>query len=359
MTDRDETLSDLGELRVIDEIVMPLARLYDGETDVGDDCAYFKVEDGLVAITTDVGPRPLLSSLPGYYEDQEAAGWLSVVACTSDIATAAAKPLFIANCIDAPPSLAVKSFEAFLRGYFKAGHEFGFRNGGGDVRHGPNLSIRVFAAGISVGGTKIRRSGGCPGDMLAVIGPTGQMMSQYLYCREQLKRDRGFHLDEARLSILRYPRPQIRQMMQLAEACALKGSSDTSDGLLGAIDNIMRASECGAVLRLSDEMLPKYVVEASDLTGVNPWNIAFCWGDWAVVVVVAADLRSAFLDRCAECGIQSVILGELHGSSGDLSVEYSGRTFRGNVLRNENFRSYGYNAGLDGHLHYMLSTPIF
>ena len=130
------TLGELGELRLIEEVILPVARQHDVNTLAGDDCAYL-MANGLLAVTADVGPKPLLHALPGYENDHEAAGWMAVVATASDVATAGAEPLFLTNCIDASPDLTVGEFRQFIGGYFAACTAFGFRNGGGDVRHGP------------------------------------------------------------------------------------------------------------------------------------------------------------------------------------------------------------------------------
>ena len=126
-----------------------------------------------------VRPR-YCSKLTSIKNDLEAAGWLAVVASASDIATTGAKPLCMANCIDAPPSMLVDDLVSYLRGYFRACSEFGFRNGGGDLRHGPKLAARVFAVGSCREGCRVGRTGICENDRIIVVGPTGEFMAAYL-----------------------------------------------------------------------------------------------------------------------------------------------------------------------------------
>jgi thiamine-monophosphate kinase len=97
------TLADLGELRLIEEVLLPLARKSDPTTEVGNDCSFLSIDAGILAVTADVGPKPLLRSLGGYENDWLASGWLSVVTTASDIATAGASPVLLTNCVDAPP----------------------------------------------------------------------------------------------------------------------------------------------------------------------------------------------------------------------------------------------------------------
>ena len=361
MASKSLTLADLGELRLVDEVILPLAREYDVKTAVGDDCAYIAADGRILAVTADVGPKPLHQSLPGYEHDLEAAGWLAVVATASDLATAGAKPLFLTNCIDAPLELAVADFTLFLRGYFKACAEFGFRNGGGDVRQGPTLAIRVFGAGICDHDCKVGRGGATPGDQLVVIGPHGQFMATYLLAA---KADRSTivngRLNVDAESILRFPRPQLRAMEALASHNLLAAASDTSDGLMGAIDNLARSSSCGFKLNLDDALLPPAVIAASAACAVNPWNIFFTWGDWSVAAAVHPDQVELFEQVCSANNVSSTPLGRATAQPGRLTAQVNdGSLMSVTPVRNENFVSHGFNAGIDGHLDYMLSTQLF
>jgi thiamine-monophosphate kinase len=355
------TLAHLGELRLIEEIILPLARKCDVRTVAGDDCAYLPTNGMTLAVTADVGPKPLLLSLPGYENDLEAAGWLAVVATASDVATAGARPFFLTNCIDAPPDLPVADFETYLRGYFNACAEFGFFNGGGDVRHGPVLSIRVFGAGKCEHPYKIGRRGARLGDKLVLIGPPGVFMATYLLAA---KGHRGA-VSDGRLtpeaaSILRYPRPQLREIAELAKHGVFSAASDTSDGLIGAIDNLSRGSNCSFQLVLNDELLPESVSTAASEQEINPWNIFVAWGDWSVVATVPDEKFTLFTSLCADHRISWMPLGMASGKEKKITARLNeGPEQDVTVLRNENFVSRGFNAGLKGHLDYMLTTPLF
>src|SRR4051812_35802224 len=99
---REITLADLGEFRILAEVILPLARRADGVTEAGDDCAFVEAGGATLAVTADVGPRPLIRSLTAHCDDWEASGWMAVLATASDIASAGARPLLLTNCVDAP-----------------------------------------------------------------------------------------------------------------------------------------------------------------------------------------------------------------------------------------------------------------
>ena len=360
-TSKKVTLGDLGEFRVLREVVLPLARSADGLTRAGDDCAFVAAGGDTLAVTADVGPRPIIRSLAAHRDDWEASGWLAVVATASDVASAGARPLLLANCVDAPADLEVDVLARFMRGYFSAMTEFGFRNGGGDLRQGPVLAARVFGVGVLDGARRIGRNGARSGDRLVVVGPAGSFMAHYLLASEREMRlgVADAAPAEAAPDALRFPRPQLRAMRLLAERDLVRAASDTSDGLLGAIDNIASASGCGFTLELDDALLSQEVKDAAALTTVaSPWNLFFAWGDWSVAAVVDGTRVEDFERCCREKEIDWRPLGWVVPEVGELTATLGGRRLNVTPVRNENFLGRGFNAGLEGHLGYVLNTPI-
>lgn len=362
MTFGSLTLGECGELRLIEEVVLPIAREFDMETPVGDDCAIVPVNGSRLAVTADYGPTPLLWKLVGYEKDLEAAGWLAVVVSASDVAAAGARPLCMTNCVEAPAHMAVDELVEYIRGYFRACAEFGFRNGGGDLRCGRDLAIRVAAVGICRHGVDIGRGGAKAGDELMVVGPSGRFMGTYLLAARRWTRRRGpvVELTKRTEEILRFPRPQLDEMATLAEAGVVVAASDTSDGLLGAVDNLARASGCGFELVLSEEMLPEVVKEAAVVSSVEPWNVFFAWGDWAVAVVVRATDTDAFRAVCSEKQIQWTALGRATtGEEGVVARLDGGTSMKMEIVRNENFVAKGFSGDVDAHLEYLLTSRLF
>ena len=355
------TLQDVGELHLIENVVALIARRYDKQTEIGNDCAYIPVSECFLAVTADVGPKPLLHRLKKYNNDMEARGWLAVVASASDIATAGAHPLFLTNCIDAPPDLLVNDLEQLLEGYFRACSEFGFKNGGGDLRQGPELAMRVFATGTCPHPYKIGRDKAVVGNVLYVIGPAGQFMANYLIAESIL--ENNAELPQAIEDILRFPRPQLKAMEILARYGLIVAASDTSDGLLGAINNIAKKSQCNFHLTLSEKMLTPEVKQAAEVKNIDPWNLFFAWGDWSVAVAVCSEDKSKFEQVCHDNGIiyeQLGIVTEHKEEKEKKTATIDDGPLRGlTILRNENFTKQGFNAGLGNHLAHLLETPLF
>jgi thiamine-monophosphate kinase len=354
------TLAEIGELRLLEEVVLPMARAFDQSTLAGDDCAFIPVGEHMLAATGDVGPRPVIQNLAAHREDWEAAGWLAVVATASDVASAAAKPLFLTNCIDAPPDLRVEALTSFMQGYFRALTSFGFRNGGGDLRHGPNLLARVFGVGLVEHGKRIGRSGAAAGDHLVAIGPAGSFMANFLLAMKAEETTSRTLTPEDSPESLRFPRPQLEAMQILARHGLIVAASDTSDGLIGAMDNIARSSHCGFHLQLDEAHLAPEIWAAAEQYGANsPWNIFFAWGDWSIAAVIPAGRLDEFEAVCQSHRFESRVLGEATvGDSLTAQTQGTDTQFEVTTIRNENFLLYGFNAGLSGHLDYILRTPL-
>jgi thiamine-monophosphate kinase len=361
MNHDEPTLEDWGEFRLIEEIIEPMVRMWDKQTAAGNDCVYFPVSECNLVETIDAGPKPLLNSLRGYENDLFALGWLAVVANASDIATTGAQPLSMANSIDVPSNLSVYAFKQLMSGYIQACSEFGFRNGGGNIRQRHELAMHVCATGISFNPYRIGRDGATNGNIIYVIGPAGRFMSNYLIAESILLHNSVLPKDIE--NILRFPRPQLKAMKILVECGLVVAASDSSDGLLGALDNIAIKSCCSFNLALSQEMLIPEIQQAAKLRNLNPWNIFFAFGDWSVAIVIRSEDKEALEQACRENDINYTQLGviiECKENRGKKSITIDdGYVKELAILRSENFTKMGFNAKLSNHLDYILKTPLF
>lgn len=248
-----------------------------------------------------------------------------------------------------------------MKGYFRALTSFGFRNGGGDLRHGPNLLARVFGVGLVEHGRRIGRSGATPGDHLVVIGPAGAFMANFLLAMKAEETSSLALRPEDSPQLMRFPEPQLEAMQVLAGLDLISAAADTSDGLIGAVDNIARASKCGFHLTLDEAHLAPEVHAAAKQCEVDsPWNIFFAWGDWSIAAIVPAGRLDTFKDVCKVRGFEWRSIGEAKLGSG-LTAHRKGVEEQLDlaIIRNENFASRGFNAGIIGHLDYILRTPLW
>ena len=205
---------------------------------VGDDCALLAPAPGMqLAVSSDmlVEGRHFF---PGV--DPEALGHKALAVNLSDLAACGARPLAFTLAL-ALPRVDEPWLAAFARGLLRLADEHGCELMGGDTTQGPlNICITVF--GEVPPGQALLRSGAQPGDDLYVSGTLGdaRLALEALLGHVQLPAET---LARARARLERpTPRVALGQALRGVASSAL----DVSDGLLGDLGHILRASGVGA-----------------------------------------------------------------------------------------------------------------
>jgi thiamine-monophosphate kinase len=351
----DETLADMGEFRILRDIVHPVLKDVSIPQGLGDDCGCSAIGDtGFdLVVTTDATPRPLLSCLG--HNAYHTWGWYSVVINLSDLAAAGASPTLFVSCIDAPGSMLSREFEDFFRGVAGACKAYGVANAGGNIRSAPCFSASGTAIGIVRSGRQIRRVGCEPEDVLVCIGTCGMFSSTYLKAKSL-----GMaHLSENELACLSRPIARTREMSILSDRQLITAASDNSDGVLGALWNIAEASQCAIRLGMSDEHLPAIVCASAKEYGYDPWNLMFCWGDWQVVAAVRAGALTEFYETARREGIAYFPLGVAARGEPGVFAAGNGSQRKLVILRNESFSPSSFSNDAEGQFRRMLTTPVF
>ena len=228
----------MGEFDLIDRYFKRPVRQAD--VGIGDDCAIWTPRAGhQLAISTDmlVEGRHFLSTV-----DPERLGHKALAVNLSDLAACGATPqVFLLSL--ALPRLEESWLEGFSRGLFALADAQRIELIGGDTTQGP-LNISITVMGDVPMGQAILRSGALAGDDLYVSGHLGD-------ARLALEAFRGhvglpqLVFESARLR-METPSPRValgQSLRGLATAMA-----DISDGLLGDLGHILRASQVGAVI---------------------------------------------------------------------------------------------------------------
>lgn len=207
---------------------------------VGDDCALLQPSPGMqLAISTDmlVEGRHFLSTV-----DPVRLGHKALAVNLSDLAACGAKPMAFTLSLSLP-SVDEAWLEGFSRGMFALADEHGCELVGGDTTRGPlNISITVF--GEVPPGAALLRSGAKAGDDLWVSGTLGDARLALEVFRGTLALSaEAFAIARARMETPS-PRVALGQALQGVASAA----ADVSDGLLGDLSHILRASGVGALV---------------------------------------------------------------------------------------------------------------
>ncbi len=205
---------------------------------VGDDCALLDIPAGeTLAVSTDmlIEGRHFLPTV-----DPDALGHKALAVNLSDLAAMGALPLAFTLALalpDADPAW----LEPFSAGLLRLASAHAIELVGGDTNRGPrNLCVTVM--GTVPRGQALRRAGACVGDDLWVSGTPGDARLALGAMLEE------WHIDAPALRTLR-PRLE-RPTPRIALGLALRGMAtsaiDISDGLLGDLAHVLRASGVGA-----------------------------------------------------------------------------------------------------------------
>ena len=226
---------------------------------VGDDCALLAPAHGMqLAISSDmrVEGRHFFANV-----DPEALGHKALAVNLSDLAACGAKPLAFTLALSLP-RVDESWLAGFSRGLLALADAHGCELVGGDTTQGPlNICITLF--GEVPTGQALLRSGARPGDDIYVSGTLGDarlaleaLLGHIALPAEVLARARQ-----------RLERPTPRVALGLALRGVASSAMDVSDGLLGDLSHILKASGVGA--RIDTSLTTDLIAEKAYSTSAS------------------------------------------------------------------------------------------
>ena len=213
---------------------------------VGDDCALLSPRPGMqLAVSSDmlVEGRHFFPDV-----DPEALGHKALAVNLSDLAACGAEPLAFTLALALPHADDVW-LAAFAKGLFALADAHGCELVGGDTTRGPlNICITVF--GEVPTGQALLRSGAKVGDDIYVSGHLGDAR----LALEALQGHIALPPEALAAARLRLEQPTPRVALGQALRGVASSALDVSDGLLGDLGHILRASGTGACIDTSITM---------------------------------------------------------------------------------------------------------
>ena len=231
----------MGEFELIDRYFKRPARR--AALGVGDDCALLAPAPGMqLAVSSDmlIEGRHFLSTV-----DPFKLGHKALAVNLSDLAACGAKPLAFTLAL-ALPQADEAWLDGFSRGLFALADAHDCELIGGDTTRGP-LAICITVFGEVPPGQALLRSGARAGDDLYVSGTLGDAR----LALEVFRGTRSLPQPAFHAARIRMETPTPRVALGLALRGVATAAADISDGLVGDLGHILKASRVGACIDTS------------------------------------------------------------------------------------------------------------
>ena len=279
---------------------------------VGDDAALLEVPPGralVAAVDTLVEGRHFLPDAP-----PESIGHQVLAVNLSDLAAMGADPAWALLSLSLPESDETW-LQSFAAGLYALAERHGVALVGGDTVRGPRV-VTVTVLGHVEPALALRRDGARPGDVLFVSGWPGEAAAGL----EALRR--GVASGDADPLVRRYRYAEPRLALGRALRGLASAAMDVSDGLLGDLQKLCRASGAGA--RLDLERLPVSTQLSSRHSRADCERFALFGGDdYELLFTVPAD-RAAEIEAAAPSALPMHRIGVIEAGAG-VRCERDGR----------------------------------
>ncbi len=285
---------------------------------VGDDCALLAPTAGMqLAVSSDmlVEGRHFLSTV-----NPERLGHKALAVNLSDLAACGARPLAFTLAL-ALPAVDEAWLEGFSRGLFALADPHGCELIGGDTTRGPlNLCITVF--GEVPSGGALLRSGAKAGDDIWVSGTLGDARLALEVFRGTL----ALPADAFELARGRMEQPTPRVALGQALHGIATAAIDISDGLVGDLGHILKASGVGAQID-ADAAADLLAIGTTAALGLDVRRTCTLAGgdDYELAFTAPPSARDAVAQAGRAAGVPVSRIGRIEAESGLRIVDAHGK----------------------------------
>ena len=246
----------------------------------------------------------------------------------SDLAAKGAKPIGFLMTLALPPSLDQAWLARFFEGLAKDCQSFAVPLLGGDTTRTPGpLSVSITLVGAVRPGRMPTRLDARPGDLIAVTGTIGDA-ALGLVQRVEPERAGGWALAPSAREHLasRYLLPQPRTELAAEVARHARGSMDISDGLVGDLERLCRASRLAANIDADRVPLSPAARQALAVDPALLDTILAGGDDYELLLTLDRSSWPRFSAACEAKGVPAAWVGETSpGEAGQVTVTKSGR----------------------------------
>jgi len=277
---------------------------------VGDDCALWQLQIGMqLAVSSDmlVEGRHFLSTV-----SPQRLGHKALAVNLSDLAACGARPFAFTLALSLPRIEEIW-LQGFSKGMLALADQYQCELIGGDTTQGP-LNICITVLGEVPPGDAMMRSGAQIGDDIYVSGQVGDARLALEAFRGNVKLD-AEDFDATRLR-MEQPAPRValgQALRGIANACI-----DISDGLIGDLGHLLKASAVGAVVTtdwISDSAAVSPALQSLPMS--KRLDMALAGGDdYELLFTAAPDQAHAVQEAANDCDIAVTCIGRISAAQG-------------------------------------------
>ncbi|NNM64892.1 MAG: thiamine-phosphate kinase [Burkholderiales bacterium] len=319
--------STLGEFELIARYFTRPAR--NAVLGVGDDCALLAMPSGQqLAVSSDMlveGRHFLLGT------DASTLGHKALAVNLSDLAAVGAQPLAFTLAL-ALPAADAAWLAGFSAGLFALAEEEVIDLIGGDTTKGP-LNICITVLGLVPPGLALRRDAAHAGDALWVSGTPGDARLALGHLRGEW----SLAADDFTTMRVRMDRPTARVALGQALRGIAHAAIDISDGLLGDLGHVLRASRVGACIE-ADRIPASRVVQAQPIARRRACQLAG-GDDYELLFTAPAQRHEAVLAAASKAQTSVACIGRITAAPGVTLLDAQGQELPAHYAAFDHFRT--------------------
>lgn len=272
-----ESIWEIGEKRLIKELIRPLFNNNQDPHGVGDDCGMVSVGEGpMWLFSTDRVPADLISFRLGILDHRKLGDYLARLNL-SDIAACGGTPIGLLLNLALPQGFAYEDLRALCQGFQEAASRHNCVVLGGDLSSSSELSISATSVGIVDKDRVLLRSTAQAGDTIFFSKPLGLTPAAFTVFLDGSDWPLALSPDE--IATLRGQFTDTEPMFGLAQALAASGDCtscmDNTDGVAQSLVELAEASNGAFIVERNRLQLPRLVAKISDAYAVDALALAF------------------------------------------------------------------------------------